>query len=56
MSVYLEDHRPARRQFYRTRRAAVTGAIVVHTAENTTDLVLPDAGAEGVARFPGDTG
>lgn len=51
VSVYLEDHRPARTQYRERRRAAVTGAIVVHTAENRTDLVLPDEGAEGVARF-----
>ncbi|MCP3990523.1 MAG: hypothetical protein GY724_15705 [Actinomycetia bacterium] len=49
--IYLEDHPPARTQFRTTRRAAVTGAIVVHTAENTTDTSLPDGGAEGVARF-----
>ena len=49
--IYLEDHPPARTQFRRTRRAAVTGAIVVHTAENTVDTTLPDGGAEGVARF-----
>lgn len=49
--VYLEDHPPARSQFRRTRRAAVTGAIVVHTAENTADITLPDGGAEAVARF-----
>lgn len=51
MGIYLEDHPPARRQFYNPRRATVTGAIVVHTAENATDLVLPDHGAEGVASF-----
>ncbi len=51
MAVYLEDNPPARPQFRTVRRAAVTGAIVVHTAENTPDLVLPDGGAEGVARF-----
>lgn len=51
MGVYLEDHPPARRQFYAPRRALVTGAIVVHTAENATDLLLPDDGAEGVASF-----
>ena len=49
--IYLEDHPPARTQFRRVRRAAVTGAIVVHTAENATDLTLPDGGAEGVAHF-----
>lgn len=51
MGVYLEDHPPARSQFRRTRRAEVTGAIVVHTAESTPDLTLPDDGAESVANF-----
>ena len=50
-TVYLEDHPPARSQFRRTRRATVTGAIVIHTAENATDLTLPDDGAENVAAF-----
>lgn len=49
--IFLEDNPPARTQFRRTRRAPVTGAIVVHTAENTTDTTLPDGGAEAVARF-----
>lgn len=51
MATYLEQHPPRRSQFRRTRRAAVTGGICVHTAENTTDLKLPDGGAEAVARF-----
>lgn len=51
MSVYLADHPPARRQFYTTRKATVSGAIVVHTAENLTDVNLPDDGAEAVASF-----
>jgi hypothetical protein len=51
MGVYLEDNPPARTQFFTTRRARVTGAIVVHTAENNTDTTLPDDGAEAVARF-----
>lgn len=29
----------------------MTGAIVIHTAENATDTTLPDGGAEAVARF-----
>lgn len=49
--AYLDDNPPAVSQFRRTRRAAVTGAIVVHTAENSTDTTLPDGGAEAVARF-----
>jgi hypothetical protein len=51
MSTYLEDHPPARAQYRSVRRAKVTGAIVVHTAENATDTDLPDGGAEAVARF-----
>lgn len=50
-AVYLDQHPPARQQFYKTRSSAITGVIVVHTAENMTDLVLPDSGAEGVASF-----
>lgn len=50
MSIYLEDHPPARRQFKpRTRKP--TGLIVVHTAESVMDTVGPDTGAENVARF-----
>ncbi len=49
--VYLEENPPAISQFRNPRRAAPTGAIVVHTAENSTDTVLPDTGAEAVARF-----
>jgi hypothetical protein len=51
MAVFLEENPPARRQFRTTRRATVTGAIVLHTAENNTDTRLPDGGAEAVARF-----
>jgi hypothetical protein len=51
MAVFLEENPPARTQFRTTRRATVTGAIVVHTAENNTDTRLPDGGAEAVARF-----
>lgn len=52
-AVFLEEHPPARRQFYNPRRhgTQATGAICVHTAENTTDIRLPDSGAESVARF-----
>jgi len=50
--TFLEDHQPARRQFRHTRRAEVTGAICIHTAENTVNRFLPaDGGAEAVARF-----
>lgn len=51
MGVYLEDNPPARSQFRTARRATATGAIVIHTAENTTDVQLPDHGAEAVAQF-----
>jgi hypothetical protein len=51
VGVYLEDHPPARQQFRAVRRAAVTGAIVVHTAENVPDLEGADASAENVAAF-----
>lgn len=51
MGVYLEDHPPARTQFRRQRRAQVTGAVVLHTAENVADTVDLDDGAEGVASF-----
>jgi len=49
--VYLEDHPPARSQYRNPRRAAVTGAVVVHTAEVEADTTLPDRGAEAVAAF-----
>lgn len=49
--TYLEDHPPASPQYRRPRRSPLTGAIVLHDAENATDLELPDAGAEDVARF-----
>lgn len=51
MSVYLEDHPPARSQFINPRRAKASGAIVVHTGESITDLLAPDYGAESLARF-----
>lgn len=51
MSTYLQDHPPSRSQYRRPRRAKVTGGVCVHTAENATDLKLPDDGAEGVASF-----
>ena len=51
MTAYLIEHPPLTKQFYRQRKAKPTGAIVVHTAESNPDLVLPDQGAEGVARF-----
>ena len=48
---YLTTRPPKSTQFLTTRRDEPSGAIVIHTAENHTDLVLPDSGAEGVARF-----
>jgi hypothetical protein len=51
--AYLDDHPPARRQFYCPRRDGTqpSGVVVVHDAENATDTVGPDSGAEAVARF-----
>lgn len=51
MSVYLEDHRPIRKQYNYPRRSSVSGAIVVHTAECLADLIGPDTGAEDIAHF-----
>ncbi len=51
MSIYLEENPPAISQFRNPRRAAPTGAIVVHTAESLTDTIGADTGAEAVARF-----
>ena len=58
MSVYLAEHPPRSLQFYRHRKVnrvtgqvGASGAVVVHTAESMIDLVLPDDGAEGVARY-----
>jgi hypothetical protein len=51
MGLYLEDHPPQSSQYRATRRAKVTGAIVVHTAENVPDFVPPDDGAESVAHW-----
>ncbi len=52
MTVYLEANpNPNLRQYRNPRRAAPTGAIVIHTAENATDVNPPDTGAEAVARY-----
>lgn len=49
---YLFDHPPKRKKGqFRLRGRQTSGVQVVHTAENNTDLVLPDDGAEGVAAF-----
>ncbi len=50
-NIYLEDNPPVRKQWSYPRKEEVSGAIVIHTAQNMTDLVLPDTGAEGVANF-----
>lgn len=50
MTAYLREHPNRTLPQYRSpRRAALTGAIVVHTAENTPDFVAFDGGAEAVA-------
>ena len=51
MGTYLEDNPPNHRQYRDARRAEVTGAIVIHTAENKPHVEVPDRGAETVARF-----
>ena len=48
---YLLTHPPARPQFYPTRRATPRPVTVIHTAENTPDVVATDGGAEAVARY-----
>jgi hypothetical protein len=47
----VEHPNPNLAQHRKPRREQPSGVIVVHSAENTQDLVLPDAGAEGVANF-----
>lgn len=52
MPTYEIDKRqPASSQGMTPRRMQWTGAIGVHTCENTPDLILPDGGAEGVTNF-----
>lgn len=48
---FLIDNPPRRSQGRRVRRSRPTGCIVLHTAENATDITGPDTGAEAVARF-----
>ena len=48
---FLVKHQPLTPQFRRSRRAEVSGAIVVHVSDGPPDLILPDAGAEGVASW-----
>src|SRR5688500_12368706 len=49
--TYLELHPPIRQQLYVTRREDPSGVVVVHDAENATDINPPDTGAEAVAVF-----
>lgn len=51
MTAYLREHPPVRSQFRSPRRARLTGAIAVHTAESVLDSVGPDTGAENVAAW-----
>lgn len=53
MGYYFEDHAQRVQQWNRVRRDNVkpSGVIVIHTAENITDTVGPDTGAEAVARY-----
>lgn len=52
MGYHMQDHpNPNKDQYRSNRRELATGAIVIHTAESTPDLVLPDMGAEGVANW-----
>lgn len=49
--AWLDEHPPATPQFRRPRREEPSGVCVVHTAENTPDLIGLDGGAEAVAQF-----
>lgn len=51
--TYLETHPQRLPQYGRVRRggAKPSGVIVVHTAENTPDVIGPDSGAEDVAAY-----
>jgi hypothetical protein len=51
VTPYLVANPPRRSQYRTPRRARLTGAIALHTAENVMDTVGPDTGAENVARF-----
>lgn len=55
MAFYYDRHPPAYRSNRRTpRRQTLSGVVGIHTAENAPDFVLPDTGAERVARFLAD--
>ena len=49
--AWLDDHPPTSPQFRHSRREAISGVVVVHTAESVMDTVGPDTGAEVVAAF-----
>lgn len=53
MATYFEQHPQNVKQWGVVRRngGSPTGTCVVHTAENATDFIGPDAGAESVAKF-----
>lgn len=53
MSIYYYDNHPPAFALNRRspRRAALSGVVVIHTAENAPDFTPPDTGAENVARF-----
>lgn len=53
MRYFLLERRNTFKQYRETRRngAKPSGVVVVHTAENITDFLGRDPGAEGVARF-----
>jgi hypothetical protein len=51
VTAYLVANPPRRSQYRKGRRAKPTGTIVLHTAENTPDLLGSDNGAEQIARF-----
>ncbi|WP_019148767.1 N-acetylmuramoyl-L-alanine amidase [Timonella senegalensis] len=53
MATYFQKHPQTVRQWGEKRRngGTPTGTCVVHTAENATDFIGPDAGAESVAKY-----
>lgn len=53
MATFFEKNPQKVRQWGSTRRngGSPSGTCVVHTAENATDFIGPDAGAESVARY-----
>lgn len=53
MSIYYYDRHPPAFPLNRRspRRSALSGVMVIHTAENAPDFTPPDTGAENVASF-----